>query len=125
MQLIGKYSREYVVEKHPDAEVRYKTDKDGKRTHVGIYLTGGVDLDEKQNYSKQQHRMQLIGTLIPYHYVAGNYLVEHSVEAWSLAAMLVRKQHSETATNSIVLYFLDWCEKCRMAGYPHTTAPKE
>jgi hypothetical protein len=26
MQLIGKYSREYVVEKHPDAEVRYKTD---------------------------------------------------------------------------------------------------
>jgi hypothetical protein len=123
--LIGSTSRDYVTQKYPDAEVRYVTNKARQRTHVGIYLTGGVDLDVKQHYSKEQNRLQLIGTLVPYKYGEGAYYIEHNAEAWTLAAMHVRKQHSETATDSVLLLFLDWLEEFKMPGFPHFKTQKE
>jgi hypothetical protein len=125
MELIGSNSRDYVMQKYPDAQPRYKTNRKGERSHVGIFLTGGVDIDEKQNYCKQQHRMQLIGTLIPYKYFAGSYFIEHNIEAWTLAAMHVRKHFNESATDSTILLFLDWLESCKMPGYPHIKPPRE
>lgn len=63
IEYLGRFARDYVLDKYPDAELRYKTIR-GRRNHVGIYDTGGVEIDEKENYSKRQHRQQRLGPLI-------------------------------------------------------------
>ncbi|WP_035350856.1 hypothetical protein [Edaphobacter aggregans] len=56
---LGRTGRDYVLDKYEHAELRYKA-KNGRRISVGIYNTGGVEINEKENYAKEQCRQQLL-----------------------------------------------------------------
>lgn len=67
IEYLGRFACDYVKNKYPYAIPMFVTNKAGKRAHVGIYDNGGIELTEKQNFSREQRRPQLLGPLVEYH----------------------------------------------------------
>jgi hypothetical protein len=64
LALVNK-ARNYVMTAKPNTHVMYTVNKQGERTHFGIYDCS-LELNDKKNLCKEQPAPQLIGDLITY-----------------------------------------------------------
>jgi hypothetical protein len=84
-------ARKYVFTARPNAHVMYTVNRQGERTHFGVYDCP-LEVNEKGNLCKEQPAPQLLGDLIPYQKsMEYDVATIWHVNAWASASMDVRK----------------------------------
>ena len=103
---IGEYARDHVLRKIPDAVALYSVDSDGRRTHVGIYDTSGMEVTAKGNFTKEQYPAHLVGKLDPYSSACREeYIGKLNTRAWVSAFEALHKPSNDTG------WYFDWLKR--------------
>jgi hypothetical protein len=104
---LGEYARNYVIRRFSNAFPFYAIDSDGRRTHVGIYITRGMEVTSRGNVCKEQYSVTLISKLISCSSPCGDeYLDNLNSYAW------VSAMESILAANGEDDWQLAWLKKC-------------
>jgi hypothetical protein len=81
-------------------------DSSGRRTHVGIYDTNGMEVTAKGNFAKEQYPAHLVGKLIQYSSACRDeYIGKLNTYAWVSAVESLRKENDEK------LWYFDWLKR--------------
>ena len=118
---LGKYARTYVLDRFTREIPIYTPNSDGIRTHVGIYLTKGMEVNSRGNVCKEQYSVILMSKLIrcsqPY---ADSTLDGIDSYAWVSAMENILESNGETDRQ---LAFLKWASQYYSGLDPDLPSP--